>query len=151
MDDFGNWNFDVYEYSNVLGDYALVHFGFYLFQQYCLLDKFSIADKNFVSLIQNIVNVTYEANAYHNVTKIIDLTRNFKYFVEQGNLMNVAHLSDLNIMAAFLSCLLQDVQHPGVNNSFLIAMRHTKAIRYNDHSVLENHHSAIAFKLLLDP
>ena len=90
----------------MLGDHALVHFGFYLFQQYSLLDKFSIADKNFVSLIQSIVNVTYEANAYHNVTKIIDLTRNFKYFVEQGNLMTVAHLSDLNIMAAFLSCLL---------------------------------------------
>jgi high affinity cGMP-specific 3',5'-cyclic phosphodiesterase 9 len=39
----------------------------------------------------------------------------------------------------------------GVNNSFLIAMRHTKALRYNDVSVLENHHCAIAFKLLLDP
>ena len=39
----------------------------------------------------------------------------------------------------------------GVNNSFLISMRHTKALRYNDKSVLENHHCAIAFKLLLDP
>ena len=39
----------------------------------------------------------------------------------------------------------------GVNNSFLIAMKHTKALRYNDRSVLENHHCAIAFKLLLDP
>lgn len=61
------------------------------------------------------------------------------------------HFSDLNIMSAFLACLLCDIQHPGVNNSFLIAMRHTKAIRYNDKSVLENHHCAIAFKLLLDP
>lgn len=33
----------------------------------------------------------------------------------------------------------------------MIAMRHTKALRYNDKSVLENHHCAIAFKLLLDP
>jgi hypothetical protein len=39
----------------------------------------------------------------------------------------------------------------GVNNSFLIAMKHTKALRYNDKNVLENHHCAIAFKLLLDP
>ena len=38
-----------------------------------------------------------------------------------------------------------------MNNPFLIAMRHTKALRYNDKSVLENHHCAIAFKLLLDP
>ena len=61
------------------------------------------------------------------------------------------HFSDLNIMSAFLACLLCDIQHPGVNNPFLIAMRHTKALRYNDKSVLENHHCAIAFKLLLDP
>jgi hypothetical protein len=39
----------------------------------------------------------------------------------------------------------------GVNNQFLIAMKHTKALRYNDKNVLENHHCAIAFKLLLDP
>lgn len=30
-------------------------------------------------------------------------------------------------------------------------MKHTKALRYNDKNVLENHHCAIAFKLLLDP
>jgi len=61
------------------------------------------------------------------------------------------YFSDLNIMAGLLACVLCDIAHPGVNNSFLIAMRHTKAIRYNDKSVLENHHCAIAFKLLLDP
>lgn len=30
-------------------------------------------------------------------------------------------------------------------------MKHTKALRYNDKNVLENHHCAIGFKLLLDP
>lgn len=61
------------------------------------------------------------------------------------------HFSDLNILAGFLACLCLDVAHPGVNNPFLIAMKHTKALRYNDKNVLENHHCAIAFKLLLDP
>ena len=61
------------------------------------------------------------------------------------------HFSDLNIMSAFLACFLCDISHPGVNNAFLIAMKHTKSIRYNDKCVLENHHCAIAFKLLLDP
>ena len=54
-------------------------------------------------------------------------------------------------MAGFLACMLHDVAHPGVNNNFLVGLRHDKALRYNDAKVLENHHCAIAFKLLLDP
>lgn len=63
----------------------------------------------------------------------------------------MTYFSDLNLMAGLLACMTADVAHPGVNNPFLLAMRHTKAIRYNDRSVLEHHHCAIAFKLLLDP
>ena len=63
----------------------------------------------------------------------------------------MTHISDLQVMAGFLSCLLHDVAHPGVDNNFLIGIKHPKALRYNDTSVLENHHCAIAFKLLLDP
>ena len=149
MDEFEKWDFDVFEYCQILGDNILVHFGFRLFQQYGLLEKFSIADQNFVSLINSIRNSTYEQNSYHNISKIVEVTRNFHFFTRTGELMS--YFSDLNIMSAFLACLLLDIQHPGVNNPFLIAMRHTKAIRYNDKSVLENHHCAIAFKLLLDP
>lgn len=63
----------------------------------------------------------------------------------------MTHLSDLQVMAGFLSALLHDVAHPGVNNNFLIGIKHQKALRYNDISVLEHHHCSIAFKLLLDP
>lgn len=61
------------------------------------------------------------------------------------------HISDLQVMAGFLSCMLHDVAHPGVDNNFLIGIKHLKALRYNDSKVLENHHCAVAFKLLLDP
>lgn len=81
--------------------------------------------------------------------RTIEVTRNFHFYTKTGELMQ--YFSDLNIMAGFLAALLQDISHPGVNNNFLMAMRHTKALRYNDKAVLENHHCAIAFKLLLDP
>jgi hypothetical protein len=63
----------------------------------------------------------------------------------------MSYLSDLQVMAGILGCLMHDVAHPGVDNAFLIGIKHQKALRYNDTSVLENHHCAIAFKLLLDP
>ena len=44
MDDFEKWDFNVFEYCNILGDNVLIHFGFRLFQQYGLIEKFSIAD-----------------------------------------------------------------------------------------------------------
>ena len=149
MDTFDKWIFDTHTYCDTLQENSLTHFGFKLFQLYGILEKFSIADQNFLNLLKGIKASTYEQNPYHNVIKIIELTHNFHYFVKTGELMTI--FSDLNVMSGFLSCMLCDIAHPGVNNSFLIAMKHVKAIRYNDRSVLENHHCAIAFKLLLDP
>jgi len=63
----------------------------------------------------------------------------------------MSHLSDLDLLAGLISCLLSNVGHPGVTNSFLINIKHLKALRYNDKSVLENHHLAIGFKILMDP
>ena len=60
MDDFEKWDFNIFEYCDVLGENVLVHFGFRLFQQYGLLEKFSIADQNFISLINSIKNTTYD-------------------------------------------------------------------------------------------
>jgi hypothetical protein len=34
------------------------------------------------------------------------------------------HLSDLNVMAGFLACLMHDLGHPGVTNTYLVATKH---------------------------
>lgn len=110
MDNFDKWDFDVFNYTETLGDQALVHFGFRLFQTYGLLEKFSISDANFASLLQAVKTHTYESNSYHNVTRAIEVTRNYHYFTKIGELMQ--YFSDLNIMAGFLASLLCDIGHP---------------------------------------
>ena len=60
MDQFDKWDFDTLTYSENLGESALIHFGFKMFQSYGLIEKFSISDKNFVSLLNSIKASTYE-------------------------------------------------------------------------------------------
>ena len=43
--------------------------------------------------------------------------------------------------------IIHDVDHPGRNSAFLCNSGSELAILYNDTTVLENHHSALGFKL----
>jgi hypothetical protein len=61
-------------------------------------------------LLQQIKTTTYDTNSYHNVTRAIEITRNFHYYTKHGELMQ--YFSDLNIMASFLATLLVDIGHP---------------------------------------
>jgi len=51
-------------------------------------------------------------------------------------------------MAAVFASSIHDVDHPGLTNQYLINTSSELALMYNDESVLENHHLAVAFKLL---
>jgi high affinity cGMP-specific 3',5'-cyclic phosphodiesterase 9 len=50
--------------------------------------------------------------------------------------------------AMLLACFCHDYEHPGYNNLFMTMTNSELAIRYNDKSVLENHHVAATFNLL---
>ncbi|XP_077865102.1 3',5'-cyclic-AMP phosphodiesterase 4D-like [Saccoglossus kowalevskii] len=56
--------------------------------------------------------------------------------------------TDLEVLAALYASAIHDVHHPGLNNQFLIETDNELALMYNDESVLESHHLAVAFKLL---
>lgn len=60
-------------------------------------------------------------------------------------------LSSLELLALYTAAGMHDYDHPGRTNAFLVATSDSKAILYNDRSVLENHHAASAWKLLSLP
>lgn len=54
----------------------------------------------------------------------------------------------LEMLAALFAAAAHDVDHPGVNNPFLSRDLSPLALRYNDKSILENHHAATGFALM---
>ena len=41
-----------------------------------------------------------------------------------------------------------DLDHPGMNNKFLVRTKDPRSIIYNDQSPLENHHCSMLFQIL---
>ena len=56
-------------------------------------------------------------------------------------------LTHVEYFALIVSALCHDLEHPGVNNPFLVSSRSDLATLYNDRSVLENHHCCRAFQV----
>ena len=74
-------------------------------------------------------------------------------FVVAGHLMTASPgapppLGPLDVLALLLAALCHDLEHPGTTNAFQVNTGSVLAQRYNDASVLENHHCAVGMAML---
>lgn len=60
------------------------------------------------------------------------------------------HMSNTQVLAILVAALCHDVEHPGVTSTFEINTLSMLSTRYNDKSVLENHHAAVTFEILFN-
>eukprot|EP00003_Mantamonas_plastica_P018806 TRINITY_DN3069_c0_g1_i1.p1 TRINITY_DN3069_c0_g1~~TRINITY_DN3069_c0_g1_i1.p1 ORF type:complete len:240 (+),score=89.08 TRINITY_DN3069_c0_g1_i1:284-1003(+) len=60
-------------------------------------------------------------------------------------------LEPIDLLTMMIGAVVHDFEHPGRNNAFLVKTHSELAMRYNDHSVLENHHISAAYSVLSDP
>ncbi|VDK88168.1 unnamed protein product, partial [Onchocerca ochengi] len=90
----------------------------------------------------------YRDNPYHNQIHAADVTQSVNVLISSPALQNV--FSELEVLASIFAGAIHDVDHPGFTNHYLINTNSELAIMYNDESVLEQHHLAVAFKLLQD-
>lgn len=85
-------------------------------------------------------------NAFHNFRHVVDVLHTVCRFVLLTEHRNLFEPIDLFALA--IAALCHDLGHPGVTNNFLISVQHELALRYNDTSVLENHHAALLFEMI---
>lgn len=92
------------------------------------------------------VSLYYHNNPYHNFKHAISVLQFTYLLLEKTNAK--LFLSPHEIFGILIGALVHDIDHPGNTNLFEINNRSNLALRYNDKSVLENHHCSLAFFII---
>ncbi len=95
-----------------------------------------------------LVNKKYRKNPYHNSIHGCDVTQTVYFILKTCNVETICNLNELELFSCFFASAIHDLDHPGNNNNYEIAVGSTLAISYNDKAVLENYHLAKAFSLM---
>jgi len=91
----------------------------------------------------------YHDRPFHNLRHAACVTHFSFMLIRATNATD--NLKQHLIFGILLSAVVHDVDHPGNTNLFEINSGSELAIRYNDQSVLENHHCSTAFRLMRKP
>lgn len=89
----------------------------------------------------------YPKNPYHNFTHAFNLAQLSQWAIVSDD--DLCDLLGLEERAAILiSCLCHDLNHPGMNNEYMIKSDDPRALAYFGRSVLEQHHVSVFFEIL---
>ena len=138
---------------------------FRILQERDLLRTFQIPAPTLLCFLMTLEDHYLKEVQYHNHLHAADVTQSCHILLNSASLREVIHLfllksfsigqiqvfTPLEVLAAILASSMHDVDHPGTTNQYLVATSSELALMYNDESVLENHHLAVAFKLLQLP
>lgn len=138
-----SWNFNVLD----LSVNEVYYFVWRLFYDAELIDTFNIQPEiflNFIAVVEYFMS--RHDNTYHNLYHSADVLHATYIFLfkMKGKIL----IDTLDVLCCFIASICHDLDHPGTNNAFQVNMKTSLALLYNDQSVLENHHCALAFKIL---
>jgi hypothetical protein len=69
-------------------------------------------------------------------------------FLAEAPCLRAQLLTPLDCLSLLIAALCHDLEHPGTTNAFQVNTASALALRYNDASVLENHHASVCFGVL---
>lgn len=140
-------SFNIFDLEDELGsENTLSVLSSYVFLSYGLYSIINVTRAD--AFIRYITKGYYRTNNYHNDLHAADVLHTSIIILKYSNIATIASFSTMDICALFLSTIVHDFKHPGVNNNYLVQTSNKIALRYNDTSVLENYHIAQMFKLI---
>lgn len=140
--------FDIFELRSASNGNELVTVINYLMDKHDFYTKLRIVKDKFRKY-SIIIQSMYNPIAYHNKTHASDVCQTCYYFMTTCKFRELSNMSDLEQCVLLISGFVHDTDHPGYNNQYMVATRDKIALRYNDKSVLENHHISVAFSTML--
>ena len=141
------FDFDIFKLRRATRDNELVTIVPYVLARHGLIGACAIELNclfNFVKTLQS----GYKNITYHNKTHAADVCQTFNYFATNGGIKDVTKMDNMETMSCLIAASMHDYEHPGVNNMFLVNISDSMAVKYNDRSVLENHHIAASFSVM---
>ncbi|XP_012288313.1 cAMP-specific 3',5'-cyclic phosphodiesterase isoform X3 [Orussus abietinus] len=146
LSDIDKWGVDIFRIGELSNNRPLTCVAYTVFQSRDLLKSLAITPKTFVTFMMTLEDHYVKDNPFHNSLHAADVTQSTHILLNTPALESV--FTPLEITAALFAATIHDVDHPGLTNQYLINSSSELALMYNDESVLENHHLAVAFKLL---
>ena len=142
--DLIDWAFDPFEVNE-----SVLHFNFVrMLELTGMSEKFHL-ERDTVHLFASNIAQRYRDNTYHNFQHGFS-TAHFCFISIYRCKQIESCLRHVDIFAMLISALMHDVDHPGHNNNYEIQQHSKLALRYNDISVLENHHAAVGWDIIFN-
>ncbi|XP_033736997.1 high affinity cAMP-specific 3',5'-cyclic phosphodiesterase 7A-like isoform X2 [Pecten maximus] len=146
MTKLDGWGVNMFHLDIITCGRPLFHVAFHLFQHYNLIETFNLDLMKLLRTFSLIEEGYHDNNPYHNAVHAADVTQAIHCYLQEKQLQYT--IPPFEIMTCLLAAMTHDLDHPGVNQAFLIATANHLAALYENTSVLENHHWRSAIGVL---
>jgi len=133
-----HWQFNPFHLHRFSGGHSLSTLCTHLFHITGLISSFTMDSVEVMSFLRLVERGYQSSNPYHTSLHAADVTQAIAVFCNQPCFAR--HLTKLEVLAVLTAAMCHDLDHPGVNEKFLVSTESHLAVLYDNVSVLENHH-----------
>lgn len=145
VNEFGNWDFNPFDFAAYCPAAPLVFMGYALFHYSGLCHAFQFDDAKLLGFLTRL-DAGYPDNHFHNSLHGCDVAQTLNYMLMHTELKS--HIARWMHLAGLIAAISHDVGHIGLTNQFLKETNHDLALTYSYASPLENMHVSRTFTIL---